>query len=283
MNYGKNHKGKTSAVNDRLLRRISRRTGVEKLNSSTIKRNFNMDITSGQIGRKLKLSGLFSFGKDKPKPVISNRNKALRLEFARSHLNWTVEQWKKIIFSDEKRFCLDGPDGTLNYQRCKRSQKMYSKKRHTGGGSCMFWGAFCNQDKSSIKFIELNLDARGYTELLEEELVPFYERMEGCFYQHDNARCHTANFTTTWLRQNSINIFKWPAQSPDLNPIENLWSYMTYDIYKDAKQYDLKSSLKERVLESWNRIPVDYLETLISSMPHRLEAVIRAHGGPIDY
>ncbi len=75
-----------------------------------------------------------------------------------------------------------------------------------------------------------------------------------------------------------MKVLIWPANSPDMNPIEHLWTH----VKNQLKKYDSPPSgvleLWERVEETWNAIPVEVCQNLIESMPRRLEAVIKAKG-----
>ena len=75
---------------------------------------------------------------------------------------------------------------------------------------------------------------------------------------------------------------EWPAVSPDLNPIENLWGILARDVYRNARQFQTKEQLKEQVMRSWADIGSATLENLVNSMPKRCRDVKRAKGGSID-
>lgn len=83
------------------------------------------------------------------------------------------------------------------------------------------------------------------------------------------------------MRRKGIPLEDWPSQSPDLNPIENLWSYLDR-LLKD-RQCKNELELFDTLQEGWNAIPVDYLKALVDSMPRRLNAVIDARGYPTKY
>jgi acid phosphatase class B len=76
---------------------------------------------------------------------------------------------------------------------------------------------------------------------------------------------------------------KWPAQSPDLNPIEHLWWYLK----KKLDEYEIPPSsqhqLWERCETEWEKIPKEVCQNLIESMPRRVEAVLRVKGGHTKY
>ena len=96
-------------------------------------------------------------------------------------------------------------------------------------------------------------------------------------FQQDGARCHTSAVTTKWLDDNLPSHIKpkdWPPNSPDLSPIENLWSILSLSVYKDPEPKNVYQ-LKRRLQRAWRSIAVGTLQTLIQSMPDRVSAVIK--------
>lgn len=159
----------------------------------------------------------------KKKPVLTSEHKKRRLKWAEEKVCYN-EEWKRIIWSDEKRFCLDGPDGFSFYWHDLRKEKCIFSKRHSGGGSVMIWGCFNYYGKSSLAFVSQSMDQFSYQDVLENHLLPFKNAFGGdnSIFQQDGAKPHTARTTMQWLKARNIEILPWPSLSPDLSPIENL-------------------------------------------------------------
>ncbi|CAF0878464.1 unnamed protein product [Brachionus calyciflorus] len=72
------------------------------------------------------------------------------------------------------------------------------------------------------------MNQHSYLDVFENRLIPSRDLLindhSDWFYQQDNAPCHKAGLITHWFSKNSISVMPWPARSPDLNPIERIWT-----------------------------------------------------------
>lgn len=89
------------------------------------------------------------------------------MTFAEEHMSWTSE-WNKVMFSDEKKFNLDGPDGLQYYWNDLRTEEQVRMSRNFGGGGVMIWAAFCFKGRSKIAWIRTKMNSESYTEELLE-------------------------------------------------------------------------------------------------------------------
>ena len=113
------------------------------------------------------------YQKLKKKPLLTKKHKAKRLEYATTNLPNGRQFWESIVFSDETKFNLDGPDGLAYYCHDLRREKKFFSVRGRGGGSLMIWTAIGFNGKAKIVVVQGRINSIGYQNILNDHLLPF--------------------------------------------------------------------------------------------------------------
>ena len=283
--YGaKKRSGRPKILKDREIRRIRSLAVNKKMSVRSISAELKGQAKKSTVHNVLKRSKNVKYVKMKTKPPLKKSHIEARLEFAKAHMAWK-DQWISVVFSDEKKFNLDGPDGNAFYWHDLRKEKDIFSKRQAGGGSVMIWAAFSYNGTTDAAFVRGGLNAKEYIDLLEVHLLPLGATFgeEPWIFQQDNAPAHTAGKTREWFDRKNIKVLNWPSRSPDLNPIENLWGVLSRRVYANNRQFASVEDLKDAILHEWHRIEPEVLQKLIDSMPNRIFSLIKAKGSSINY
>jgi transposase len=283
--YGtKKRPGRPPLLKQRFIRRVQRAASGGVLSAREIKNSFGVPLTVRRVQMIISSCPHLKYEKRKMQPKLEDKHKTARVSWAESVISWNQE-WKTVLFSDEKKFNLDGPDGWQFYWHDLRKEPQYFSKRVQGGGSLMVWAAFGYKGKSSLAVMTGRQDATAYQQVLQQHLIPCGRRIGGnnWRFQQDNAPIHTAASTKQWFSTKNMRILPWPSRSPDLNPIENLWGHLVRRVYANGRQFHSVEELRATVEVAWDDIPQEVLQILVNSMPKRLVEVLKRNGRSINY
>ena len=247
-------------------------------------------LVSSETVRRVLRKNSFKAVVKKKKPLLSLRHRKARLAFALKYREWTVEDWKRVIWSDETKINRFGSDGREWVWKQKGEGLIDREVQGTvkfGGGNIMVWGCMGWEGVGRLAEVEGRMDANQYVSILQDYLLPSMEESgiseEEVTFQQDNDPKHTSRKVKQWMEDNNITLLNWPAQSPDINPIEHLWNHIKDRLKEYPRAPKGVWELWERVAEVWNVVPSEVCQNLIESMPRRLEAVIKAKGGHTKY
>jgi transposase len=259
----------------------SRRTPVENIRAT-----LNKDVSTKTIRRAMKKIGI-SYHPAAIKPFVSKVNAKKRLDWCKEHLNWSVEDWSKVVWTDE---C------SVEVQRSSKHAMVWRKSGErmktdclqpslkSGRRTIMIWGCFQGEELGPVTVIEKGqIDSAKYCKMLGDIFLPYFRTLEkDSIFMQDNAPIHCSKYTSKWQKKNGVRTMKWPAQSPDLNPIENIWSQLKFTL--DKKKLKNEKELEQAIYEEWEALrKTNNCRQLIESMPRRMKSVIKLKGMPTKY
>ena len=196
--------------------------------------------------------------------------------------------WDQVVFSDEKRFCLDGPDGSTYYWSDPRLEDRYFSKHPRGGDGFMVWAGVCALGSTSIVLVQGNMDGIACSNMIGYVLMPFIEEKyilkdRDVIFQQDNAPAHTAKKTKDMFLSEGLDVLPWPAKSVDLNIIENIWGWLVRRVSHGFRQFETVEVLKQCITFEWEKLSNETIIKYVDSMPRRCRDVVLARGGPTKY
>lgn len=275
--YGKAiaNTGAPIKLTERTKRQIKRQIKRHKMSSRAITAALDGKIGKSTICKFLK-SENFYYKKMKKVAKLTTSHKILREKFCLSIINEGKKYVEKIVFSDEKRFKIDGPDGCAYYWHDLSEERKQFSKSHFSPG-IMVWGCLFSNGKLVIAVVDGTLNSTRYQNVLNDHLLPKYISSSHVF-QQDNAKCHVSKSTMKWLGDHKIKTLNWPALSCDLNIMENVWAILVRKIYQYQQSYESLESLKSAILQAAKEIELPTIQTLYDSFFNRCLKVYKQEG-----
>ncbi|GFT24698.1 transposable element Tcb1 transposase [Trichonephila clavipes] len=238
-------------------------------------------VSARTIRRRLQQSGL------------SARRPLLGLPLTQSHRRfrrqWCDErrmcaaEWNEVVFTDESRICLQHHDGQIQVWRHHGERMLNScvMHRHTGPApGIMVWGSIGYHSRTPLVRIAGTLSSQRYiSEVLEPVVLPYLQGLVTAIFQQDNARPHVACIVRRFFVNHQIELLPWLARSPDLLPIQNMWSMIAQRLTQITPPAATPDQLWQRVEAAWSAVPQEHIKSLFESMPRRVTAAISNNGG----
>lgn len=277
-------KRKTTIREDRNILKLTKANPF--MSSSQIRQELSLPISPSTIRKRL-IEANLQARRPRKVPLLNKRQVKNRMAFARQHTLWDSTKWRNILWSDESKIVLFDAHGSQQHVRrppLLDFNPKYTKKTVKHGGSkIMIWGCFSWYGVGPLYKIDGILDADGYVSIMQNVMLPYAEEEMPLrwVYMQDNDPKHASRKAKKWFADNNIRLLVWPAQSPDLNPIEHLWG----DIKKavSAAKPQNNKQLWEVCQEAWKSIPITRCRHLVESMPRRCAAVIANRGQATKY
>jgi transposase len=254
------------------LRKFIETMGIS-LSSRTVRRCL---VDGGRLARR-----------PSKKQLLTSAMREKRLEWAEKYQSWTKYDWRMVLFSDESHFMVQGQHS----QYVRRSKGEPINQAHMNQyvkhpQKRMFWGSFCYKGVGSLRPIMGIMNADRYIDVvnnnIQKDMKEAFTGGNGIF-QQDLAPCHRAKKVRKLFREKNIRLLDWPGNSPDLNPIENLWSIVKAELLK--RDCTTEAKLTRSVIDIWFSDPKinKCCLKLVDSMPERIMQVILNRGGHTKY
>lgn len=223
-------------------------------------------------------------------PPLTKLHRQKRLEWADRYMK---QDFSKVLWTDECRATLDGPDGWARGWVLNGRQARNRFRRQQGGGGVMFWAGLLGNTIVGPFRVEqgVKLNSRNYCSFLTRNFLPWYQRLseedkEPLIFMQDNAPSHASRYTKAWFSDQGIDGSKlmiWPPNSPDVNPIEMLWSLIKQKVYENGKQYSSVDALWAAVCKACTEVPEEHLKNLVNGVDKRLVKLIKSKGGRFEH
>ena len=188
---------------------------------------------------------------------MAQRHRRARRDRCHQHIQWTRQQWSRVLFSSESRFNLHFNDGrTRVYRRQgeRFSDATVSEYDRFGGGLVVVWAGVRVNQRTQLCIVDGNPNAqRSVDDILQPVVVPFHGRMNQGTVLQDNALPHRGRVVNEFVRQFNIRRLDWPVNSPYLNPIEHIWDELGRRVYRHNPPQTLVQ-LRQRLIQEWNNI-----------------------------
>jgi hypothetical protein len=215
---------------------------------------------------------------------LTLKHKGARLPFAKRYKDWTADDWRKVVWTDESPF-----EVGKNYRKVrvwrtteeKYHNSCFAPSFKSGRTSVMVLGASVESSMSNLVVIPPGQSkAVDFIDIVYKgELLGFLGTTTNAFLMEDGAPIHRAKVSKDWREQCSIKSFQWPAQSPDLNPIENVWSILKNAVHHRRIRPRTVKDMLTALNEEWRAVSKLYLEKIVNDMPGRSKDVIANKGG----
>nr|CAH7720203.1 unnamed protein product [Callosobruchus chinensis] len=274
---------------DRYIAQLARRgqSVTVPVLRSQFQRTFNRVISIATIRRRVLASGL-RCRRPLRLPLLTARHRTARLQWVRAHQDGLLPQWRNMLFSDESRFRLVSDDYRERVWRERGGQNRLATAIGVApyrGGTQMFWGGIRFNGRTQIIHTPGTMTGEYYLQHIINAIVqPLRNEIGDQFiFMDDNASPHRTTAVQQALANGNIARLEWAAMSPDMNPIEHAWDYVSRAIFNRNNPPRSTQELIVAATEKWENIPQEVINNLIIGMHRRVDALIRSRVGNAKY
>jgi hypothetical protein len=209
-------------------------------------------------------------------PLLTTNHESARVEWCTRH---KVFDWSNVCFSDETYIEIN--QSTLPVWHKKSKKPTVAKPKFSVKIMC--WGAISTCFMTKLAIVQGTMTAQRYVDTLQGYLFTGCRGFDTqkAVFQQDNATSHTAKLTKSFFALKNLTVLPWSANSPDLNPIENIWAILKQNVERRVVRN--KEELVKVVEEEWSKINQDLICKTIDSMPKRIAQVLERGGKKCDY
>lgn len=212
--------------------------------------------------------------------LIREANKTKRLDFALAHLH---DNFDDVIWSDETTVQLES-----HRRRCfrKEGEKPRPKPRPKHPVKVHVWAGISKKGPTQVCIFEGTMDAPLFCNILQQTLLPFLREKFPSPHKHrfmqDNDPKHTSRLAQQFYASAGINWWRTPPESPDMNPIENLWHELKEYVRREVKPRN-KEQLVQGICQFWAIVDVHKCCRYIGHLRKVLPKVIEKGGDATGY
>lgn len=271
-----------AAAANALLRATAAASGVSASSSASSTSSASSSSSSASSSASsTSTSGSANCAKKlKTEPLLSQYNQTERLNFANTYIVWSEEHWRRVIFHDERRFNLDGPDGFSYYFHDLRNYERTLSQRPRGN-SVYIYLMICVGGAIHLEVSSAKQRPESCIEAIMRERPNIVSKLGGntdFVLQDHNWMSHALPTAQELLNAEGLKTQKWPTIAHDLNIMENIWGWLIREVFDGGRKFSRKDDLIFRIKEAWSRLPLDLITNLYSTLPERITELYYTQG-----
>ncbi|KAA6369626.1 MAG: putative Transposable element Tc3 transposase [Streblomastix strix] len=218
----------------------------------------------------------------KRRPLLTDRHIAARLKFSSQFLSDEIMLGIAIVFTDEKKFKYDGPNGWMFYwwHASDNPRTVHMSKDFGKFKGVMVHMAVNTAGILSLTRVRGKMNSYDWVEVVINEVIPSANIAHGdaFLYQKENASIHNQKEMISQLEENGVKFLDWPELSANLNPVENYWALLVCRVYIEGRPYDNDGSLQLAIKTETAKLTDAEILPFVNSLRSRLTEVLLQKG-----